>query len=177
MYYYANDAGNGDVLRISKEADNIWSVFQKTLYGILGVGILMFFICMMLSRYLTNSIIRPIEKLAGDIDNIDGADAYIELVPFITTIQKQHEDILKGAKMRQEFTANVSHELKTPLTSISGYAELIETGLAGENEVQRFASEIHRNAKRLLTLINDIIRLSELDADNMEVSFAPAESV
>ena len=75
--------------------------------------------------------------------------------------------------MRQEFTANVSHELKTPLTSISGYAELIETGLAGENEVQRFASEIHRNAKRLLTLINDIIRLSELDADNMEVSFAP----
>ena len=173
MYYYAMMLDDGDVLRISKEGDNIWSVFQKTLYGIIGVGILMFVVCTMLSRYLTNSIIRPIEKLAGDIDNIDGTDTYIELVPFITTIQKQHEDILKGAKMRQEFTANVSHELKTPLTSISGYAELIETGLAGENEVQRFAAEIHRNAKRLLTLINDIIRLSELDADNMEVAFAP----
>lgn len=80
---------------------------------------------------------------------------------------------LERESLRREFSANVSHELKTPLTSISGYAELIETGLAGENEVQRFASEIHRNAKRLLTLINDIIRLSELDADNMEVSFAP----
>ena len=98
MYYYAMMLEDGDVLRISKEADNIWSVFQKTLYGILGVGILMFFICMMLSRYLTNSIIRPIEKLAGDIDNIDGADTYIELVPFITTIQKQHRGYFKGCE-------------------------------------------------------------------------------
>lgn len=175
MYYYAMMLDDGDVLRISKETDNIWSVFRKTLYGLIGVGVVMLFVCMLLSRYLTSSIVDPIEKLAGDIDNIDGKDTYIELVPFITTIQKQHEDILKGAKMRQEFTANVSHELKTPLTSISGYAELIETGLAGENEVQRFASEIHRNAKRLLTLINDIIRLSELDADNMEVAFAPLD--
>ena len=77
--------------------------------------------------------------------------------------------------MRQEFTANVSHELKTPLTSISGYAELIETGLAGEDNIQRFAAEIHRNAKRLLTLINDIIRLSELDADDMEVAFSDVD--
>ena len=163
MYYYAMMLEDGDVLRISKEADNIWSVFQKTLYGILGVGILMFFICMMLSRYLTNSIIRPIEKLAGDIDNIDGADTYIELVPFITTIQKQHEDILKGAKMRQEFTANVSHELKTPLTSISGYAELIETGIAKPEDVPGFAQKIHVEASRMIQLVNDILQLSSLD--------------
>ena len=91
-------------------------------------------------------------------------------MPFITTIQEQHKDIIKGARMRQEFTANVSHELKTPLTSISGYAELIETGIAGENEVQRFAGEIHRNSKRLLTLINDIIRLSELDGGHADIS-------
>ena len=130
---------------------------------------------MLLSRYITNSLVRPIEKLASDIDNVDGIQTYEELVPFITTIQKQHEDILKSAKMRQEFTANVSHELKTPLTSISGYAELIETGLAGEDNIQRFAAEIHRNAKRLLTLINDIIRLSELDADDMEVAFSDVD--
>ena len=171
MYYYAMMLEDGDVLRISKEADNIWSVFQKTLYGILGVGILMFFICMMLSRYLTNSIIRPIEKLAGDIDNIDGTNTYIELVPFITTIQKQHEDIRKNADMRQEFTANVSHELKTPLTSISGYSELIESGMATDEDVVRFAGEIHQNANRLLTLINDIIRLSELDVFTQEVVY------
>lgn len=172
MYYYAVRLENGDVLRLSKEERNIWGVFENTLHGIIGIGAGMFLLCLLLSRYITDSLVRPIEKLAEDIDNASGIQTYEELVPFITTIQKQHDDILKSAKMRQEFTANVSHELKTPLTSISGYAELIETGLAGESNIPRFAAEIHRNAKRLLTLINDIIRLSELDADYMEISFS-----
>src|SRR5699024_10051608 len=64
----------------------------------------------------------------------------------------------------QEFTANVSHELKTPLTSISGYAELIETGIAKPEDVQNFARKIHKEAGRLLHLVNDIIQLSRLDA-------------
>ena len=70
---------------------------------------------------------------------------------------------MQTAEIRQEFTANVSHELKTPLTAISGYSELIENGMAADGDVRRFATEIHRNSNRLLTLINDIIRLSELD--------------
>lgn len=65
----------------------------------------------------------------------------------------------------------ISHELKTPLTSISGYAELIENGMASEADVQHFAGEIHKNAKRLLTLINDIIKLSELDAIENSIYF------
>ena len=68
----------------------------------------------------------------------------------------------------REFSANVSHELKTPLTSISGYAELIETGMASEQDTVRFAHGIHNSANRLLTLINDIIRLSELDGTEEE---------
>ena len=83
--------------------------------------------------------------------------------PFVTTIKKQHDDIIKNAIMRQEFTANVSHELKTPLTAISGYSELIKNGMAGSEDIGRFANEIYTNANRLLTLINDIINLSELD--------------
>lgn len=171
MYYYASRFENGEILRVSKEEASIWSVFRSTILGIAGIGVLMFLICLLLSRYITDSLVRPIEKLAADIDSVGDLDTYEELVPFITTIRSQHKDIMKGAQMRQEFTANVSHELKTPLTSISGYAELIETGIAGENEVQRFAGEIHRSAKRLLTLINDIIRLSELDGDQKQVDF------
>lgn len=66
-------------------------------------------------------------------------------------------------QMRREFTANVSHELKTPLTSISGFAELIESGMAKPADVRKFASKIHTESARLLTLIGDIIMLSELD--------------
>ena len=74
--------------------------------------------------------------------------------------------------MRQEFTANVSHELKTPLTSISGYSELIAGGMAKGEDVVRFAGEIQKNSSRLLTLINDILQLSELDTRNFNDDFA-----
>ncbi|MDR0571077.1 MAG: ATP-binding protein [Clostridiales Family XIII bacterium] len=66
-------------------------------------------------------------------------------------------------KLRREFTANVSHELKTPLTSISGYAEIIASGLAKGDDVPRFAANIYNETKRLITLIGDIMTLSRLD--------------
>lgn len=87
------------------------------------------------------------------------------------TAGKTQQDIVDNARMRQEFTANVTHELKTPLTSISGYAELIESGIASEEDVIRFATGIRKSADRLLTLINDIIRLSELDDTAREEHF------
>ena len=81
----------------------------------------------------------------------------------------KEEDNELNAKLRQEFTANVSHELKTPLTAISGYAELIESGMiSSDEEIRRMAGEIHSNSGRLITLINDVIRLSELDEEQEE---------
>ena len=175
MYYYAVQLDNGQILRVSQPANSIWKVFYTTLQGILLIAVVIFLGCMVLSRYITASLVRPIENLASHMDQIERTETYEELVPFITTIRQQHLDILKNAQMRQEFTANVSHELKTPLTSISGYAELIETGLAGEGETRRFAREISRNAKRLLTLINDIIKLSELDSDQVEMTYTEVD--
>ena len=70
---------------------------------------------------------------------------------------------------RQDFTANVSHELKTPLTAISGYAELMEAGIVLGEEVKHYAKEIRHNSNRLLALINDIIHLSEMDRAEYEV--------
>ncbi len=78
-------------------------------------------------------------------------------------------------EMKRQFTANVSHELKTPLTSISGYAELLESGMARQpEEVREFAGVIRKEAARLLTLIGDIIKLSELDETGRSL---PTESV
>ena len=66
-------------------------------------------------------------------------------------------------QLRREFTANVSHELKTPLTSISGFAELMKSGTVDPEDVVDFSTTIYEEAQRLITLVNDIIRLSELD--------------
>lgn len=69
----------------------------------------------------------------------------------------------EAEQMRQEFTANVSHELKTPLQSISGYAELLKSGMVKAEDVQQFAERIYSEAQRMITLVNDILELSHLD--------------
>lgn len=170
-FYYAVGLREGGVLRVAKDAGSIYSIFGMALPSLLIVLVLLILLCMLLAHYLTVKLVSPIEKLASDLNEYRDGTGYEELTPFISMIRRQHQDIMKNAQMRQEFTANVSHELKTPLTSISGYAELIETGMASESDVTRFAHGIHSSAKRLLTLINDIIRLSELDGAEEEVVF------
>lgn len=170
-FYYAVRLDNQGVLRVSKDAGSIYSVFFSALPILLGVLVILVILCMILAHFLTGNLIRPIEHLAQNLDDGNESSDYEELTPFISMIQEQHRDIMKNAQMRQEFTANVSHELKTPLTSISGYAELIETGMASDEDVTRFAHGIHNSANRLLTLINDIIRLSQLDASEQQASF------
>ena len=170
-FYYAIKLENGMVLRVAKEAESIWSVFASV-FPIIGIfAIIVFCACALLAHMMTKSFVAPIEHLAKDVEHSESITTYKELMPFISTIKEQHEDIIKSAKMRQEFTANVSHELKTPLTAISGYAELIESGMATGADMRHFAGEIRQNSNRLLTLINDIIQLSELDITEVEMDF------
>lgn len=163
-YYYAVLLENGGVLRVAKETRSIVNLFVRVLPVIVLIMILLFVVCMIIGHYLTQNFVKPIEQVAANLDHLEQVKTYKELMPFVHVIRKQHEDILKSANMRQEFTANVSHELKTPLTSISGYSELIANGMVKNGDIERFATEIHRNAKRLISLINDIIKLSELDS-------------
>lgn len=182
-FYYAVRLDNGDVLRISKEVSSMTGILINTVPRLVVLSILLFAACVLLSHALTKSIVKPIEELAQNLDGPAMYHVYEELEPYVTTIRTQHEDIIRNANMRQEFTANVSHELKTPLTSISGYSELIENGIATGDDVQRFAKEIHKSSNRLLTLINDIIRLSELDVttedimEELDISEMAANSV
>lgn len=163
-YYYAVKLKDGRILRVAKEADNQWSFIKSIIPVAIGIFAVLIISCVLVARYLTKSLLRPVEQATMDLDHMETVKTYDELKPFMDKIHSQHKDILKSAKIRQEFTANVSHELKTPLTSISGYSELIETGLAGEENIKHFASQIHKNANRLLMLINDILRLSQLDS-------------
>ena len=170
-FYYAVRLDDGNILRVAKESRSIWSVFIKVTPAILILILVIFAISKMLSDVLTKSLLLPIEEMSENLDHLDDSTTYKELMPFINTIQEQHKNILMNAKMRQEFTANVSHELKTPLTAISGYSELIQNGMTNEEETIRFAGEIHKSAKRLLTLINDTIRLSQLDTSEQKVIY------
>ncbi len=178
-YYYAKLIKDSYVLRVAKEANGMLALFYEALPIIIVGAAVLLFICSILSKYLTKRIVRPIENMAKELSHIAEFEEkvpYEELIPFAVMIKDQHSNIHKqlkdlehSEKIRQEFTANVSHELKTPLTAITGYSELIEEGIASPGDTMRFAKEIRKNATRLLHLINDIIELSELDISEEEV--------
>ena len=170
-FYYAVRMENGDILRLAQEASSIWSIYMRSAPLILLLAASMAIVSLELAHLLTARLVQPIEQMTSHLNNVSGVARYPELEPFMDMIEQQHEEILRSANMRVEFTANVSHELKTPLTSISGYAELIESGMAQGDQAKTFAAEIHKSANRLLTLINDIIRLSQMDAPMPSLKF------
>ncbi|HHZ06744.1 MAG TPA: PAS domain-containing protein [Clostridiales bacterium] len=275
VFYYAQKLQNGDILRVSKQVNSVFSVFNVIIPIIVAIAIYVLLVCVFLASEFTKSLVKPIKEMAKDVDNV----GYEELIPLAETIEMQKNEIsqqvdkiqeekdkinaiianmeeglilldtqknilmdndsaqvlleLKGKsvigkniemlcanselldcinsaskgkskdaetkvgsealqvlvnpvysakeqtgiiclimnitdrnrteKLRREFTANVSHELKTPLTSISGYAEMIENDMVKDDDIRHFAGRIHREAGRLVSLISDIIKLSKLD--------------
>ena len=162
-YYYAMLLPGGDILRVAQDSETIWSIYDAALPAIILSCILMMGAAALIAGLLTRSLVQPILKMTDDLEHIQENVPYRELIPFAESI---HSDRLlreNNEKMRQDFTANVSHELKTPLTSISGYAELIETGIAKPEDVPGFAQKIHGEASRMIQLVNDILQLSSLD--------------
>ena len=109
---------------------------------------------------------------SGQATLIRGANTYQVLASQVTDHQSPAgtvilildiSDRVAAERMRREFSANVSHELKTPLTSILGYAEIMRDGVAKPEDTRRFAGKIYAEASQLMSLIQDIIRLSQLD--------------
>ena len=291
VYYCAKRLDNGNILRISKEVNSMYSFFTDAIPYILLLIVIMLFASIFLSVLLTKKLVKPINRLATEIDEIDGDSdiklkVYDEFLPFISEIRHQRVEIQERLKqehyernklsaimknmseglllidenkniiltshsaekilnfngdyigkniihvsrnkvlndsindaingntntcelelnekiyqvishpvmennvqfatmclmidetekyrieqIKQEFTANVSHELKTPLTSISGYAEIIESGIAKDEDITKFARKIHLESDRMLNLVKDIIRLSELDESDFRSEF------
>ena len=105
----------------------------------------------------------PIEVLSGRPGYINFMDAFNgwQLV----------KELKEAEEIRKEFSANVSHELKTPLMSISGYAELMMNGMVPADHIQEFSGRIYHESIRLSNLVADIIQLSRLDESNSDVPF------
>ena len=118
---------------------------------------------------VSKKIVEPINNV--NLDNPQETKTYSELQPLLTRLsiqqlqlKKDKEELKKTEQIRQEFTSNVSHELKTPLHAISGYAELIKSGLVAEEDIKPFASKIYDESIRLNQVVEDVIDLSRLDA-------------
>lgn len=129
-YYYALRLSGGDVLRVAQDAETVWSIYDATIPAIVLSCVALMLAAAVLAALLTKALVQPVLNMTADLDHIQENVPYRELIPFAESIHSDRILRENNEKMRQEFTANVSHELKTPLTSISGYAELIETGIA-----------------------------------------------
>lgn len=167
LYYYAIRTQNGNVLRVAKTRDSLAGTALQILPLVAFLGLLMILLAYAIARRQTKRLIRPINELdiAHPLDN----DVYEELSPLLAEIDRHNKEREETANMRKEFSANVSHELKTPLTSISGYAEIMKNGLVRPEDMQNFAERIYKEAKRLITLVEDIIKLSKLDEESVEL--------
>ncbi len=163
-YYYAIKVSDGNILRVSISAGSMFNTFESSIPYLMIVVFILLILAVILALIMTRWMLAPIKNLPDELGDmsyeIDENKIYPELIPFVKEIRRQRDE---REEMRQEFTANVTHELKTPLTSISGYAELIENGMATDDDVHRFAGNILKESSRMQILINDIIKLSELD--------------
>lgn len=167
MFYYAVRLDNGTVLRVSKNMETVFSTAMSILPMMGVVACCMVIFALLLAKWQTAKLIYPINhlNLAEPLEN----DMYEELTPLLQSIDKQNREKDAVANMRKEFSANVSHELKTPLTSISGYAEIMKDGLVRPEDMKTFSERIYNEASRLITLVEDIMKLSKLDEGAVEL--------
>lgn len=150
----------------------IFAVFAAILIGVAAL----------LAFSLSKKISTPVNTI--DFDAPDKAKLPAEFDTFKQRLKAQSKEMEKRFKnlsqtnesqdnLRQQFTANVSHELKTPLTSVSGYAELIRDGLAEGENIKRFAGKIYDESQRMINLVGDIIKLSQFDEKDINVKIEP----
>lgn len=175
-FYYALQLGDGKILRVAMTTDSVLTTLLSsfTLMGILLITVLC--LSFVVVERQTKRLIEPINRL--DLEHPLEHVEYEELRPLLNRVDEQNRQIAKqveelkqAEEVRREFSANVSHELKTPLMSISGYAEIIKNGMVRQEDVPEFAGRIYDEASRLTSLVKDIIEISKLDEKSGEMPF------
>ncbi len=115
---------------------------------------------------------ETVMKIGGDEYQLDASPVYSgEKISGVALLLFDVTDKTQAEQIRREFTANVSHELKTPLHSISGCAEIMRDGLVRPEDMQHFSGQIYNESRRMIALVDDIIRLSKLDEGINDVPF------
>ena len=166
--YEAVRLEDGKVIRLSVDRASVVTFLMQDFVVLAGLAVVVVAVSWLISRRLSQRFVRPI--LAIDPSSGDGVAPYEELDPLVSRLNEQHKELVQrmnaiqdAADMRRDFTANVTHELKTPIASIQGAAELIRDGIARPEDVKNFAGRIYKDAHRLSLLVSDILTLSRLD--------------
>ncbi|WP_129583956.1 sensor histidine kinase [Thermophilibacter provencensis] len=166
--YEAVRLESGEVVRLSVDRAGVVAFLFQDLAMLCGLAVLLVGASWVVSRRLSRRFVRPILEI--DPASGDGVAPYEELDPLVSRLNEQHKELVQrmnaiqdAADMRRDFTANVTHELKTPIASVQGAAELIRDGIARPEDVQGFAGRIYKDAHRLSVLVSDILTLSRLD--------------
>lgn len=169
-FYAAVRLSDGSILRVSANTASIYAIFLSSLPWMALALVMLLLLEFLLSENLTGSLVAPITEMGRHMEEIEEFVPYPELRPLAEMLAADRTLRRNQEHFRQEFTANVSHELKTPLTGISGYAEMMAEGMVRQEDIPNFSAQIYREAQRMIQLVQDIIKLSELDTQQMSSS-------
>lgn len=193
IYYCRNFGGEGEerfLVRIAVFTDSGWSIFARTLPTFAAFSVILVALCLLLAAAATHFILSPVAHLASQAaDGQTAESSYPELKEIAgilnersRSIQRQMDEIHaekelveKARASKDEFISNVTHEMNTPLTSIHGYAELLDAGGMSDGQRAVAYKTIMAQSERLTNLIACIINYSEIDNDELpsyEVDFS-----
>ncbi len=190
MIYYCRNFDGKYLVRVAVFTDSDWMIFVKTLPTIASFAGVSIVLCAVIAFVSTHFILTPVKKLASDAaNNPQVTSKYSELKPVadilnernrniqrqMSEIQAEKELVEKARVSKDEFISNVTHEMNTPLTSIHGYAELLQAGGMTESQTKTAYKTILTQSERLTNLIACIINYSEIDNDDLppyEVDFS-----
>lgn len=166
--YYAQRLDSGDVLRLSEDRESVTAIFTHDIGLLVSIVALVVLGAWAASRMLSKRLVKPILDI--DTTAAKAEAPYRELEPLVDRLNDQQAELIAqmdklrdADAYRLEFTANVTHELKTPIASIQGAAELIRDGIARPEDIPEFAGRIYSSARRLSSLVSDILTLSKMD--------------
>lgn len=166
--YAAVKLSDGSIIRLAETRESLAAFLGSMIAPLAAALVLVSVAVFFLSKTLTRRIMKPIDALnfADPLEN----EIYEEMDPLLERIdeqqkllKQQNEELALAENMRRDFSSNVSHEMKTPLQVISGYAELMKNDMVQPSDRQKFAALIYEEAQAMRSLINDVLTLSRLD--------------